>query len=107
MLKSQMAVPSLTKSIETMRDIYESGLPVEMIDFGDIGTLAMKRSSDPIIKHIYENRVPKEFSPIVQVVLVIQMKFYTSTVLFSSYKMLTLGRPLFLIGKLVLTLSLK
>ena len=67
MLKSQMAVPSLTKTIETMQDIYESGLPVEKVDDGDLGSLDIRRSSDPIVRHIYENLVPKEFSPIVQV----------------------------------------
>lgn len=67
-LKSQMAVPQLTKSIDTMHDIFESGLPVEMVDFGDLGPLDMRRSPDPIVRHIHENRVVKEFSPIVQVI---------------------------------------
>lgn len=67
MLKSQMAVPSLTKTIETIQDIYESGLPVEMLDYGDLGTLDMSKSPDPIARHIYENMVIKEFSPILQV----------------------------------------
>ena len=63
-----MAVPSLTKTIETMQDIYESGLPVEKVSAdGDLGSLDIRRSSDPIVRHIYENMVPKEFSPIVQV----------------------------------------
>ena len=66
-MKSQMAVPQLTKTIDTMHDIYESGLPVEMVDYGDLGPLALWRSSDPIVRHIHENRVIKEFSPIVQV----------------------------------------
>ena len=65
-LKSQMAVPQLTKPIDTIHDIYESGLPVEMVDYGDHGPLDMSRSSDPIVRHIHANRIIKEFSPIVQ-----------------------------------------
>ena len=66
-LKSQMAVPQYTKPIDTIQDIYDSGLPVEMVDYGDHGPLTMSRSLDPIVKHVYENRVIKKFSPIVQV----------------------------------------
>ena len=62
-----MAVPQFTKPIETIHDIYESGLPVEMVDYGEHGPLDMSRSSDPIVKHVNENRIVKEFSPIVQV----------------------------------------
>ena len=62
-----MAVPQFTKPIETIHDIYESGLPVEMVDYGDLGPLDMRRSLDPIVRHVHENRVVKEFSPIVQV----------------------------------------
>ena len=62
-----MAVPQFTKPINTIHDIYESGLPVEMVDYGDLGPLDMRRSTDPIVRHVHENRVDKEFSSIVQV----------------------------------------
>ena len=61
-----MAVPDLTKTIDTMLDIYESGLPVEMVDDGDLGELDIRRSSDPIVKHVHNNRVALEFSPVIE-----------------------------------------
>ena len=95
-----MAVPQLTKTIDTMHDIYESGLPVEMVDYGDLGPLDMRRSSDPIVRNIHENRVIKEFSPIVQACNNNLNKHYLKYCIclmyrsFFSYKMFTLEMQL-------------
>ena len=53
------------KAIDTLQDVYESGLPVEMMDCLEMEG-HISQDTDPIVKHIYDNRIVTPFTPWLQ-----------------------------------------
>ena len=53
------------KAIDTLQDVYESGLPVEIMDCLEMEG-HISQDTDPIVKHIYDNRIVTPFTPWLQ-----------------------------------------
>ena len=65
MLKATMTIPIYTKPISTLHEVIESKLQVEIVDYVEYEG-SFSQNQDPIVKHIYDNRVKTEFSPFVK-----------------------------------------
>lgn len=61
MLKAAMTKPAFTKAINTMKDVFESGLPVEIMDCLEMEG-HISQDSDAMVKQVYDNRIVTPFS---------------------------------------------
>ena len=65
MIKAAMMKPTYTKPIDTVTDVYESGLPVEIMDCLEFEG-HISEDTDPIVQHVYGNRIRTNYTPWLQ-----------------------------------------
>ena len=56
-LKAHLTKPSLTPPIDTLEKFARSGLPMAVNNDGEEENLAMEVSTDPTIRHIWDNKM--------------------------------------------------
>ena len=62
-----MTLPTYSQPINTLQEVLESGLPVEIVDYVEYEGSFSQNEEDPVVKKIYNNRVKKEFSQFIEV----------------------------------------
>ena len=62
-LVSFLTTPTYSASINSLKKVLESGLPWEMVLYGEEEEAMMARSTDPVIKKIWQDKDVVEFSP--------------------------------------------
>jgi hypothetical protein len=62
-----MTIPSLSNPINNLREVLESGLPWEMVIYGDEAEVQMAKSENPFVKRMWAEKVEVKFAPTPQV----------------------------------------
>lgn len=62
-LKAFLTTPAFTTPINTLKEVVDSGLPWGMVLYGEEEEEMMARSTDPVIKTIWNDKYVAEYSP--------------------------------------------
>ena len=67
-LVSFMTVPKLAMPIDKLEEVLDSGLPWEMVVYGvEVEDAMASGTLGPVVKELWEGKIPREYSPIPQV----------------------------------------
>jgi hypothetical protein len=58
-----MTTPTYTNPINTLSEVLESGLPWGMVLYGEEEEEMMAKSTDPVIKRIWNEKIVTEYAP--------------------------------------------
>ena len=62
-LMAFMTTPSLTSPIDTLKQVLDSGLSWAMVLYGEEEEEMMQKSTDPVIKRIWDEKMVEEYAP--------------------------------------------